>query len=404
MDEILYLDIGQMAGLQFDCSCGRKHSVDIRRIAVGSGMLPEIAAILAPFKEGKLFLMADRNTYAVYGRKVEQTLSESGFRLRSFVFPNTEMLVPDEKALGRLLIEIDKGSSAIVAVGSGSLNDLARVLSHKLDIPYLIAGTAPSMDGYASVVSPLIIEGFKTTYEGVYPYAVVADLDVMAQAPMEMIHAGFGDVLGKLTALADWRLSRELNGEYYCPTSATLVESALKKCEESAEGLAKRDATAIRYLTEALILTGVAMGLVGNSRPASGAEHHLAHYWEMDALAKGMEHPLHGNSVGAATAAIASVYELLAAESSVGPASSGAGASSLPFGLNYPSSARIGEFLKKAGACPDPALLGIDRELFRQSLLHAMEIRERYSVLRFAAARGKLAQMTDTLVCKYYKV
>src|SRR5690606_37660380 len=157
------------------------------------------------------------------------------------------------------------------------------------------------MDGYASTVSPLIVEGSKMTYEAVYPKAIIADTNILKEAPLEMIHAGFGDILGKYTSLTDWKLSKIINNEYYCQTTVNLVEKAREKCVENAERIKNRDEKIIRQLTEALIVSGIAIGFIGYSRPASGAEHHLAHYWEIAALRNNQPHPLHGNSVGAAT-------------------------------------------------------------------------------------------------------
>jgi glycerol-1-phosphate dehydrogenase [NAD(P)+] len=388
MDEILGLNINEMSECSFECSCGRIHSVDIKQIITGSDAFNELHDVLSAFKAGKVFLLADSNTYEVLGAKIEELLCKHGFKLKTFTFKTRVPLIPDERAVGRLLLEMDRDISVILAVGSGSLNDIARILSCRLDIPYVIAGTAPSMDGYASVVSPLIVDGFKLTYDGVYPYAVLADTGIMRKAPAEMINAGFGDVLGKLTALTDWELSKKLNGEYYCKTSVTLVRNAINKCIDNTEGLAQCDENAIKFLIEALILTGIAMGLVGNSRPASGAEHHLAHFWEMDALARGAEHPLHGNSVGVGTVVISSVYELMASE--------------IPLDIQFPKPGYVSGLLRKANSHADPVSLGIGRELFKQSVIHACEIRERYTILRLAAANGHLEEIANILTERFY--
>lgn len=295
------IKISELAGCSFDCNCGKNHSVDIKKISIGSEVYKEIPDILKEYKDKKIFVIADSNTYHIYGDKVFQTLQNEGFLLVSHVFETKENLIPNEEAIGRLIVEIENDVGMIIAVGSGTINDISRIISYKLNIPYIIVGTAPSMDGYASTVSPLIINGFKKTYEAVYPYAILADMDVIKAAPKEMICAGFGDILGKYTALSDWRLSRNVNSEYYCETCVEMVECAIKKCVDNTEGISSRDSQAIGYLMEALILSGVVMGMVGNSRPASGAEHHLSHYWEIDAISKGTEHPLHGNSVGVGT-------------------------------------------------------------------------------------------------------
>lgn len=276
-----------------------------------------------------------------------------------------------------------------MAVGSGTINDISRFVSYKLKIPYIIVGTAPSMDGYASTVSPLIINGFKKTYEAVYPLAILADKEVLAAAPREMLCAGFGDILGKLTALSDWQLSREKNQEYYCDNCVKMVRSAIRKCVDNAEGINNREPKAIGYLMEALILSGVVMGMVGNSRPASGSEHHLSHYWEMDAIAKNAEHPLHGNSVGVGTVIISKIYKMVASR----------------YKINFPvpDPEEIQGLLEKAGCMDSPKQIRIDKEVFKNSVIHAKEIRPRYTVLHLAEELNILEQAADELTREYYR-
>ncbi len=388
MDEILNLKIEDMPGLSFDCSCGRKHSIGINKIYIGTNPENELLNLLKDFKKKKVFLTADNNTFKVCGNKILDLLNKNDFQTASFVFETTSPLVPDEKAVERLLAKITPDISLIITVGSGTLNDLARFLSFKLGIPYIIVCTAPSMDGYASMVSALIISGFKKTFEAVFPYAAIADMEIIKNAPMEMIRAGFGDIIGKFTALADWQLSGEINKEYFCKTSAMLVKNALDKCVSNAEKIGKRDEEAIEQLLEALILTGVAMGLTGNSRPASGAEHHLAHYWEMDALSHGREHPLHGNSVGAASVVISALYHLFSDD--------------LITSLNVPEPEHLQKLLNAAGAADSPKTLGIGRKLFKESLIHAMEIRPRYTIFHYAAKAGLLEKYSDILTQRFY--
>jgi len=386
---ILNLNIEEMPGQSFDCPCGRHHSVDIEKIIVRNGILGELTNTLEPFRTGKLLVISDTNTYGVFGEKVAEHLSQEGFQLKTFIFETPgHALIPDEHAIGRLLIELEQDTSLILAVGSGVMNDLARIIAYRTGKPFAIAGTAPSMDGYASVVSPLIINGKKNTYPGKYPSAIFADTSIMRYAPMVMIRAGYGDVLGKLTSLAEWKLSNIVNNEYYCDTIAGLVRKGVDRCIESTDGLAARDDKAICHLIEALILTGISMGLAGVSRPASGTEHQLAHYWEVKDIEAGREHALHGNAVGAATVVTAMLYELAA--------------DILPEGFAYPSSGRVKELLERIGAFTSPRDLGISRELFEDSLMNAMYLRDRYSLLRFCHEKGRLAAYKDILVRRFY--
>lgn len=389
MRDVLHTSIEEMPGIAFDCTCGRKHTVDIEKIIVRNNILDTLADTLSPYISGKLFVLSDTNTYGVFGKTVIERLEAKGFRLKSFIFePGTHDLLPDERTLGRLLTELEPDTSFVLAVGSGVLNDISRIVCYRTNKPFAVVCTAPSMDGYASVVSPLIINHKKITVPGKYPSAIFADTSIMRDAPMIMIQAGFGDVLGKLTALADWKLANIMRDEYYCPTTAMLVQRGVDKCIESAEGLAVRDEKAIGYLIEALILTGISMGLVGVSRPASGTEHQIAHYWEVKAIEAGQTHALHGNAVGVGTVITAMLYELAA--------------DILPSSINYPNVEQVTKLLRKIGSSTTPGELGVSRELFVDSMMNAMYLRDKYTMLRFCAEKDRLGEFTDVLTRRFY--
>lgn len=388
MASILDRPISQWAGMEYSCACGKSHKVDIQAIRVGSGVIQELPGILRDLGASHIFLVADNYTYEAAGRQVEQLLDQAGLPYHKRVFQTETPLVPNEYALGSVLAAMTSQDDMLLAVGSGTLNDVTKYVSARTGVPYVIAATAPSMDGYASTVAPTILDGFKTTLPAVYPAAIVADVDILKDAPMPMLTAGFGDIIGKFTSLADWRLSHQLNGEYYCPEVAGVIEAAVETCAANAQALAQREPQAIQAVTEALILSGLAMGMVGVSRPASGAEHQMAHYWEMDALRRGEEHPLHGNAVGVGTVLAASLYEMAAEY--------------LPQGFAAPDKGQILACLQAAGSCADPKELGIRRELCLKSLLHAMELRDRFTVQKLLEQKGKLSLCAQELVARYY--
>lgn len=388
MASILDRPISQWAGMEYSCACGKSHKVDIQAIRVGSGVIQELPGILRDLGASHIFLVADNYTYEAAGRQVEQLLDQAGLAYHKRVFQTETPLVPNEYALGSVLAAMTSQDDMLLAVGSGTLNDVTKYVSARTGVPYVIAATAPSMDGYASTVAPTILDGFKTTLPAVYPAAIVADVDILKDAPMPMLTAGFGDIIGKFTSLADWRLSHQLNGEYYCPEVAGVIEAAVETCAANAQALAQREPQAIQAVTEALILSGLAMGMVGVSRPASGAEHQMAHYWEMDALRRGEEHPLHGNAVGVGTVLAASLYEMAVEY--------------LPQGFAAPDKGQILACLQAAGSCADPKELGIRRELCLESLLHAMELRDRFTVQKLLEQKGKLSLCAQELVERYY--
>ena len=388
MASILDRPISQWAGMEYSCACGKSHKVDIQAIRVGSGVIQELPGILRDLGASHIFLVTDNYTYEAAGRQVEQLLDQAGLAYHKRVFQTETPLVPNEYALGSVLAAMTSQDDMLLAVGSGTLNDVTKYVSARTGVPYVIAATAPSMDGYASTVAPTILDGFKTTLPAVYPAAIVADVDILKDAPMPMLTACFGDIIGKFTSLADWRLSHQLNGEYYCPEVAGVIEAAVETCAANAQALAQREPQAIQAVTEALILSGLAMGMVGVSRPASGAEHQMAHYWEMDALRRGEEHPLHGNAVGVGTVLAASLYEMAAEY--------------LPQGFAAPDKGQILACLQAAGSCADPKELGIRRELCLESLLHAMELRDRFTVQKLLEQKGKLSLCAQELVARYY--
>ena len=393
MNEILEMTMNEMANANFDCSCGKHHTLDIKHMSIGKGTLPTIVEVAQPFKNKQILMISDNHTFDAAGARTLNILEENGFDVKSFTFQTGEgILIPNEKALGRLFMELDQGIGLIVSVGSGTLNDLAKYTSARTGIPYIIVCTAPSMDGYAADGAPMIKAGRKISFLATLPYAIIGDTDIMKEAPMRLIHAGFGDVLGKWTALADWHLAKEIAGDYCCETCVTLVQRALKKVVDNAEGIANRDEDAILYLIEALTLTGVAMGLIGISRPASGAEHMLSHYWEMDFIAKGKYPELHGIKVGIATPIIAEMFELMQDD--------------VPdCALELaPAREEVENLLRTAGAPVYPTEVGIDKELFYNSIIEAYTVRNRYSILQTAVEKGRIEECAKIITDRIYGV
>jgi len=451
MEDLVALSVEEMTGLNYKCTCGKNHSVGIETIKVGSGVITKLPNVIKSYEGKKVFIIEDTHTLGVAGKRVEALLKDK-FKVSKYVF-NEDHLHPSEIILGRLLLEIPGDTSLIIAVGSGTINDISRFLSYKLHIPYVIVGTAPSMDGYASVVSPLICDGVKTTYDAVYPLAIVCDIDIMRQAPMQMLQAGLGDILGKYTALADWHVANILNDEYFCPEVEKLVLSTLKKCEEAAAGVTSRDAKTVENIVDALILSGVAIGMVGASRPASGGEHYISHCYEMMFMNSGENSKwLHGNTVGVGVGIVAYAYkyakdidinEILTKsdyvhldknkwKQNITDVFTISATNIIEFKQDSISfneeerKANIGKIvtkwdqiknicdvfvpepeeiiktLKKAGAVWDPKELGLDKEIFRKSFIAAKDMRNRYGILQLLEDIGMLDDAATYIANIYY--
>ncbi len=201
-----------------------------------------------------------------------------------------------------------------IAVGAGVINDVTKYAAGQAGIPYVCVATAASMDGFAASGAAMLDGGFKRTLACAAPVAIVADLDVIAQAPARMAAWGYGDLAGKLVAGADWTLADAVGEDPLDPPSFALVQDRVKGWLGAAERIAARDLDALRGLVEGLLISGFAMQAHGNSRPASGSEHQIAHVWEMERLTVAGEPAAHGACVGVGTVAMLALYEWFLAQ------------------------------------------------------------------------------------------
>lgn len=267
---------------------------------------------------GKLLLVADKNTWAAAGERAYAALTSVGWSVVSKIFDQLESAqMETAQELAGLAHEV--GANGILAVGTGTLNDLSRYASFLNKIPFAVIGTAASMDGFCSGVAPLIENGFKRTYNAHAPRAVIGDGAVMDAAPSELTAAGLGDLLGKYTCLADWKIAHLLTGESFSTELEEMVRTAVNEAVAAVPSIQANTSGSALPLMRALCLSGVAMALCGSSRPASGAEHHLSHFWEMRFLQEGKKAIYHGAKVGVATGVVADLYHRLAAIPDITP-------------------------------------------------------------------------------------
>ena len=278
------------------CECGKSHSCDIHNVIIEEGAINKIYEAAAAYRH--VVAVADKNTYAVCGRKVAALL---GNKLQDSLIFDDELLIPDEKAVERLRGVVSDTTDLIIGVGSGVIQDLCKYVSFDRDLPYFIVATAPSMDGYASTGAAMIMGNMKVTYNAHVPHTIIADVNILKDAPMEMIQSGYGDIIGKLSCLNDWRLAAAVNNEYFCQYVYDLTMDMVDSIKNDGQLLQKRDVCAVKKLTAALIGVGIAMAYVGNSRPASGSEHHLSHFFEITGIMNNEPYFMHGTDVAFST-------------------------------------------------------------------------------------------------------
>lgn len=379
--------------LEMECTCAQgRHTAPIKCIEVSCGAVEKVAEILGDYK--RIFMVADPNTYEVAGKRVEQLLKEAGLLSHVCIIDAPEL--PTNANVGKVLIEAGRDDDVydintfstnpdyILAVGSGSVNDICRMVSYRLGVEYGVVGTAPSMDGYVSVVAPLIVGNKKIVYTCSTARHIMIDLDICAHAPYELLLAGVGDMIGKYVAILDWEISKRLTGEYYCEKVADMVLEATDKCVELAVALKHRNTDTVKNVIDGLILSGLGIAYTGSSRPASGTEHMVGQTWEIMDIENGKVPHLHGIEVGEATFAAIVIFKKLYEETEE------AWLKAL-IGKYLPAFDKV---LRLQEEIKIPFTV-TDKEKFVEGVLRGRTFRVRYTVLQYLYDRGELEAYAD---------
>jgi glycerol-1-phosphate dehydrogenase [NAD(P)+] len=278
------------------------------RIYVGRGAISRLIQYCENQGLDRFMLIADDNTYRALGQTVESAFKDRGLDVRSVILTGDE-IIADEHYVMQVFLRADERERVYLAVGSGTITDITRFVSHRQRTSFISVSTAPSVDGFTSPSAPMVIGRLKQTIPAQPPIAVFGDLATLRQAPRPLIASGFGDMLGKYTSQADWRLGHLLWGEPYSEDVARRTWDALQVCVHHASEIGSALEGGIRGLMEGLLESGMCMLEFGNSRPAAGAEHYLSHYLEMKLLRENRPAILHGAKVGVACLLVAAYYE-----------------------------------------------------------------------------------------------
>jgi glycerol-1-phosphate dehydrogenase [NAD(P)+] len=289
-------------------------ATDTKDVVIGPGVLASVADVFGrSFGDRPAVVVADENTFKVAGEQVHHRLEAGGRTLVDpYIFPGQPTLRSEYGNITTLVESLRTHDAVPVAVASGTLNDIVKRAAYECDRPYLAVATAASVDGYTSFGASITKGGFKQTLTCPAPRAVLADLDVLTAAPAIMTAAGYGDLLGKVPAGADWIVADALEVERIDPHVWSLVQGPLREATARPAELQAGDRGAMEALVEGLMMSGLAMQVAGSSRPASGAEHYFSHLWELEGLAHGVAGgppPEHGLKVGFASIAMAAFYE-----------------------------------------------------------------------------------------------
>ena len=282
------VDINKFIGF---CGCGKEHKIMVKDIIIESEAIKKLSMIME--KEGfkNITIICDENTYAAAGEEIKEIIPNG-----KFINLKSENLHANEIAVQKVYECLSVENDVLIALGSGTIHDITRYVAYNKDIPFISVPTAASVDGFVSTVAAMTWKGDKKTFTAVSPIYVVADTDIFKEAPYRLTASGVSDLIGKYTALVDWKISSIVIGEYICNKVCNMEIDAVNKLCECVDDLVLGKLEAYEQLMYALILSGLAMQIIGNSRPASGAEHHMSHLWEMEVINKHLD-AYHGEKV-----------------------------------------------------------------------------------------------------------
>lgn len=346
--------------------------------------------------EGKIVaVMCDMNTKP-YAERIIAEIEKMNGKILLVYYPDEELIPFEDKC--EYAYEIAKNADYVLAVGSGTLNDMAKSVSTRLNIPCGVLATAASMDGYCSKGAALMREGFKVTNEVHTPEDILIDLDIVQNAPKIMTAAGFGDIIGKYTCLADWRLANIVRNEKIHKEAYSLMEHARQAVVDAFEGLTCYEGEAIAKLMDALIAAGMAMAICGNSRPASGSEHHQSHFLEMDFVRRGEKIPMHGIKVAIGTLVSITLYKYLKEYEIKFERSEEV----YKLADELPSIERVEKMLKQMGCPVRFSQLGVREETMIEMLEKAYTVRNRYTILTLIHDLGLTEQIKPIVMGRFF--
>lgn len=269
-----------------------KFNIPIQEILIEKKLLDKATYLLGNlgFSNYKKLLITDENIYPIARKIIEKINCEY------LVLQNPK---PDEENIEEIISKA-KGFDMVVAVGSGTINDLCKISSFNLKIPYVIFGTAPSMNGYASANASIITQSYKTSLPAHLPSAIYLDLDVLENAPQRLIKSGIGDSLCFSTCQFDWLLSHLILGTAYNQIPFDLLKDHYNQFTSYDLQLTT--------LAEMLIISGLGMYICKGSYPASQAEHLVAHYIEIK-YPQIAAQSYHGEQIAVCTLSIAALQQ-----------------------------------------------------------------------------------------------
>jgi len=322
-----------------------------RNVVVGHGVLAQtVDAVAELHLTGRPLVVTSPTPREVAGDRVVESFAAEA--------TDPALTIVEEASFEavRTVVETAQAEEVgfLVGVGGGKVIDITKMAADELGLGFVSVPTAASHDGIVSGRGSVPEGDTRHSVAAEPPLAVVADTEVLAEAPWRLTTAGCADIISNYTAVKDWQLAHRLKDVQYSEYAGALSRMTAEMLVESADSIKRGLEESAWIVVKALVSSGVAMSIAGSSRPASGAEHLFSH--QLDRLAPG--EALHGHQVG--VGAVLTEY--------------------------FHSGERnewqaVRDALGDIGAPTTAAGLGIDGDTVIEALTTAHRIRDRYTIL-----------------------
>ena len=349
-----------------------------REIIVGHNATSQIADICNKIGRGNtVLIVADKKTRKISGDSISKILIKANYNVKIKI-----VSAPTVNEVNKVIKYAHKNNiELLLGVGGGSVIDVTKLAAYELSKPFISVPTSSAHDGIASSRASLKHSKGSVSKTAESPLAILADTKIISKAPYRMLASGCADVISNISAVMDWELAHRLKGEEFSSHAAVLAKTAAQLLIDNAEDIRPDSEESAWLAVKAMIVSGVAMSVAGNTRPASGSEHMFSHM--LDHLGPGImlkgkkyKKPLHGEQCG--VGAIMMVY------------------------LHGGDWRKIRDALKKIGAPTTSGELGVSKKKIIEGLVRAQEIRsERYTILGETGltedAAKRLAKITGVI-------
>jgi glycerol-1-phosphate dehydrogenase [NAD(P)+] len=320
-----------------------------KQVLIGSNAITRLGEVGHNVTDSqKVVLISDKDVFRIIGDRVLDSLNEYKFDVETVSITGATSEAVDE---AQQTIRKHK-ARLVIGCGGGSVIDTAKLSSARENHPFISVPTIASHDGLSSPRASIKQGGTSVSIQGHSPIAIIADTRIVAQAPFRFMAAGCGDLIANITAIRDWRLANNLGYEYYGDYAASLSLMSATIIMENSKMIRPNDIPSARLVMEALIASGIAMGIAGSSRPSSGAEHKFSH--ALDRISP--KPALHGEQAGLGTIMMAYLH-----------------------GIDWEE---IRDALENIGAPTTAQQLGINPKHILKALVTAHEVNpQRYTIL-----------------------